>query len=69
MIKFTTVNVDGVRIPRIFMDINEMKEDWNDPNGTSLPSLDDQLVRAEVDGNKFIGKTFADLVNVLGLDQ
>lgn len=69
MIKFTTVNVDGVRIPRIFMDINEMKADWNDPNGTSLPSLDDQLVRAEVDGNKFIGKTFADLVNVLGLDQ
>lgn len=69
MIKFTTVNVDGVRIPRIFMDINEMKADWNDPNGTSLPSLDDQLVMAEVDGNKFIGKTFADLVNVLGLDQ
>lgn len=69
MIKFTTVNVDGVRIPRIFMDINEMKADWNDPNGTSLPSLDDQLVSAEVDSNKFIGKTFADLVNVLGLDQ
>ena len=69
MIKFTIVNVDGVRIPRIFMDINEMKADWNDPNGTSLPSLDDQLVSAEVDSNKFIGKTFADLVNVLGLDQ
>ena len=69
MIKFTIVNVDGVRIPRIFMDINEMKADWNDPNGTSLPSLDDQLVSAEVDSNKFIGKTLADLVNVLGLDQ
>lgn len=69
MIKFTTVNVDGVKIPRIFIDINEMKADWNDPNGTSLPSLDDQLVSAEIDGNKFIGKTFDDLVKVLGLDQ
>lgn len=69
MIKFTTINVDGVKIPRIFMDVKEMKADWWDPEGTSLPQMDDPLVSAEVDGNKFIGETFGDLVNVLGLDQ
>ena len=68
MIKFTTVNVDGLNINREFNSIDEMQADWNNPDGTTLPSLDDELVYAEINNKEFKGSTFDCLARALGLD-
>ena len=68
MIKFTTINVDDLNITRTFNSIEEMQEDWNSPDGTTLPSLDDKLVYAEINNKEFKGSTFDCLARALGLD-
>ena len=67
-VKFTTVNVDNIRISRTFMNVAEMRKDWHDERGTTLPSLDDKLVSAEVNGEVFNGETFEDLAKFIDLD-
>ena len=67
-VKFTTVNVDNIRISRTFMSVEEMRKDWHDERGTTLPSLDDKLISAEVNGEAFNGETFEDLDKFIELD-
>lgn len=69
MIRFTTVNVDGLEVTRQFNSADEMVEDWNREDGTTLPSLDDTLIKADVDGVKIEGETFADLASAVGLTE
>lgn len=67
-IKFTTINVENIKVSREFKSVAEMKKDWNSDNCT-LPMLDDELVSAEVGGKEFKGNTFADLVSFIELDK
>lgn len=69
MIRFTTINVDDVAIPRTFNTLDEMKADWESEDGTTLPSLDDELVFGEINGVKVNGKTFNDFALAAGLVQ
>lgn len=69
MIRFTTINVDDVAIPRTFNTLDEMKADWESEDGTTLPSLDDELVFGEINGVKVTGKTFNDFALAAGLVQ
>lgn len=69
MIRFTTINVDDVAILRTFNTLDEMKADWESEDGTTLPSLDDELVFGEINGVKVTGKTFNDFALAAGLVQ
>ena len=69
MIRFTTINVDGIAVPRTFNTLDEMKVDWEREDGTTLPSLDDELVFGEINGVKVTGKTFNDFALEAGLVQ
>ena len=65
MIKFTTINVDGVEVTREFETVEEIKRDWWSDDCT-LPANDDKVIRAEVDGAKLDSlTTFEDLVHRL----
>lgn len=67
MIRFTTINVDGIAVPRTFNTVEEMRVDWENEEGTTLPSLDDELVFGEINGVKVNGKTFNDFALAAGL--
>lgn len=69
MIKFRTINVDGVEVARVFGSVEEMRKDWYSDNCT-LPMLDDELTYAEVDGVQLhYPRIFKDLVEELGIEE
>ena len=65
MIKFKTVNVDGMEIERE-MTTEEFKNDWYSEN-CSLPMCDDEVVYAEIDGKKIDAKIFEDIAHAAGV--
>ena len=66
MIKFTTINVDGIEITREFNTVDEIKKDWYSDDCT-LPSNDDTVVYAEIDGMQLHYPTnFEELLDELG---
>lgn len=71
-IKFTTINVDDMQITREFNSIDEMRVDWNSEDGTTLPSLDDELIEATINNSEkqvvLKGGTFEDLAKIIDLD-
>ena len=69
MVKFTTVNVDGETVSRSFSNIEEMRMDWQNEDGTTLPSLDDKLVEASLDNIQFVGNIFNDFATFIALDR
>lgn len=60
MIKFTTINVDGIEITRE-LTFKEFEADWFSED-CSLPMCDDAVVFAEIDGEKIEAKIFEDVV-------
>jgi hypothetical protein len=69
MIKFTTINVDGLEITREFKTIKALKNEYYS-NDCDLPANDDEVVFAEVDGVQLhYPKTFEDLIDELGIDE
>lgn len=69
MIKFTTINVDGLEITREFKTIKELKNEYYSDN-CDLPANDDEVVFAEFDGERLhYPKTFEDLMDELGVDE
>ena len=67
MIKFTTINVDGIKITREFNTVEEIKKDWYSDDCT-LPANDDEIIYAELDGMQLhYPKTFEDLLDELGI--
>ena len=68
MIKFTTVNVDGMKITREFNTVEEIKKDWYSDDCT-LPANDDEVIYAEIDGMQLhYPKIFEDLIEELGIE-
>lgn len=65
MIKFKTINVDGVEIEREFT-MADFKNDWLSDD-CSLPMCDDEVVYAEIDGKKIEAKIFEDVVHAIGI--
>ena len=66
MIKFKTINVDGIEIAREFDTLEEIKNDWYSDDCT-LPANDDAVVYAEIDGKKIEAKVFEDVVKELNI--
>ena len=67
MIKFTTINVDGLKVTREFNSVEEIKQDWYSDNCT-LPANDDEVIYAEIDGVQLHYPTiFEELLNELGM--
>lgn len=67
MIKFTTINVDGIKITREFNTVEEIKKDWYSDDCT-LPANDDEIIYAELDGIQLhYPKIFEDLLDELGI--
>ena len=67
MIKFTTINVDGLKVTREFNSVKEIKQDWYSDN-CSLPANDDEVIYAEIDGIQLHYPTiFEELLDELGI--
>lgn len=67
MIKFTTINVDGLKVTREFNSVEEIKQDWYSDNCT-LPANDDEVIYAEIDGVQLYYPTiFEELLDELGI--
>ena len=67
MIKFTTINVDGLKVTREFNSVEEIKQDWYSDNCT-LPANDDEVIYAEIDGVQLHYPTiFEELLDKLGI--
>ena len=67
MIKFTTINVDGLKVTREFNSVEEIKQDWYSNNCT-LPANDDEVIYAEIDGVQLHYPTiFEELLDELGV--
>ena len=67
MIKFTTINVDGLKVTREFNSVEEIKQDWYSDNCT-LPANDDGVIYAEIDGVQLHYPTiFEELLDELGI--
>lgn len=49
MIKFTTVNCNGVKIERSFDSIADIIKDWWNEEGTTLPDSEDPVVCYNID--------------------
>lgn len=64
MIKFKTINVDGMEVTREFNNVEEIKNDWFSDDCT-LPMLDDKVVFAEIDGKNIEANVFEDILYVL----
>lgn len=64
MIKFTTVNIDGIQITRNFNNFEEILREWYSDN-CDLPANDDCLISAEINGEKIMVETFEEFINVL----
>lgn len=65
MIKFKTINVDGMEIEREFT-MEDFKNDWFSDD-CSLPMCDDEVVYAEIDGNRIEAKIFEDVAHAVGV--
>ena len=66
MIKFKTINVDGMEIVREFNTMEEIKNDWYSDDCT-LPANDDKVVFVEVDGKNIEAEIFEDIIKALGI--
>ena len=67
MIKFTTVNVDGMVVTREFNTLEEIRSDYYSDDCT-LPANDDKVLYAELDGVQLhYPATFEDLIDELGI--
>ena len=67
MIKFTTINVDGVEVTREFKSIKDLRKEYYSDD-CDLPANDDKIVYAEVEGCKLhYPKIFEDLIDELGI--
>ncbi len=66
MIKFKTINVDGMEIEREFNNVEEINNDWYSDDCT-LPMLDDEVVFAEIDGKNIEANVFEDILYALGV--
>lgn len=66
MIKFKTINVDGVEIAREFNTVEEIKNDYYSDDCT-LPMCDDEVIYAEIDGKKIEAKIFEDVAHAIGV--
>lgn len=64
MIKFKTINVDGMEVTREFNNVEEIRNDWFSDDCT-LPMLDDVVVFAEIDGKNIEANVFEDILYVL----
>lgn len=65
MIKFTTINVDGLEVTRHFKTIRELKNEYYSDN-CDLPANDDRIIFAEINGEQLQGmKTFEELMDIL----
>ena len=65
MIKFTTINVDGLEVTRQFKTIRELKNEYYSDN-CDLPANDDKIIFAEINGEQLQGvKTFEELMDIL----
>lgn len=58
MIKFATINCEGVMIERTFESIAHILKDWWDEEGTTLPAGDDPVIFYNIDGNEIHPKDF-----------
>lgn len=67
MIKFKTINIDGVEVERVFDTIEDFAQDWYGED-TTLPQLDDEMVYAEVENKEVVGEVFNDLVQHLWVE-
>ena len=67
MVKFITVNCDGIMIDRTFDSVAHILKDWWDDDGTTLPSGDDPVVSYNIDGNDIQPKDlkFTDFIDEL----
>lgn len=65
MIKFVTINVDGIEIARELA-MEEFKNDWYS-DGCSLPMCDDEVVFAEIDGKRIEADIFEDVAHAVGV--
>lgn len=69
MIKFTTINVDGVEITRTFSTVEELEKEWRSEN-CDLPANDDRVIYAEVYGLRLHYPTiFEELLDELGVKE
>lgn len=67
MIKFTTINVDGVEFTREFKSIKDLRKEYYSDD-CDLPANDDKIVYAEYNGIKLRNiKIFEDLIIRLGM--
>ena len=66
MIKFTTINVDGMEVEREFNTAEEIEKDWYSDD-CSLPANDDEVISAEVDGEEIEAEIFLDIIKALGI--
>ena len=69
MIRFKTINVDGIEIEREFNTADEIKKDWYSEEGTTLPANDDEVVFAEVNGEKIEAEVFEDIIDALRIKE
>jgi hypothetical protein len=65
MIKFKTINVDGMEIEREFT-VEDFKNDWFS-DGCTLPMCDDEIIYAEIDGKRIDAKIFEDVAHAVGV--
>lgn len=72
MITFATINIDGIEVNREFTSIQEIKNDWYSDKGTSLPSLDDELLLFTVNNENINIKpksTFSKVIEHLKIES
>lgn len=67
-IKFTTINVDGLKVSREFENIRDLKNEYYSSN-CDLPANDDEVIYAELYGNQLQISTFEDLLQELGIEN
>ena len=67
MIKFKTINIDGMEITREFNTVEEVENDFYSED-CSLPANDDEVIEAEYDGEKIDAKIFLDIIKALGIE-
>jgi hypothetical protein len=65
MVKFKTINVDGVEIERN-LTVEDFKNDCLSDD-CSLPMCDDEVIYAEIDGKKIEAKIFEDVAHAVGV--
>ena len=77
MIIFKTKNVDEIEITNSFGTVEEIRENWFDENGTTLPGSEDELISCSINGvdlylspnMNYDCPIFLDLLVLLGIDK